>query len=210
MKKITFLFALGLLSYCSGPSEKSSAPVESEAEAAAETPSSSIGKRYGVKSGYFVMHNSMFDGLTMTTYFDDFGAKEMVVTTTNFSGAPENEYDIHLDGFSYKFKEGATTGTKMKWYVPATMDYEKISPEDAKRYKYKELGKESILGKECLKFTMEVGNTPVTGWVWKGIAMKTITKAMGAEFTMEVRELQEEPVDAVKFKVPEGVTFTEI
>lgn len=209
MKKTFHLFFLILVAFaCSG--KKANDFVYENSSVSEKTTTSSKANRYGIKSGYFVVHNSMFEDMAITTYFDNYGAIEMIHTTMDMGMVKYEEFEIHRDGYSYKFKQGEESGTRMKWFPASAANYDAISSSDAKRYKYKEVGKEKILGRECNKFTMEIANTPMTGWVWKGIALKTMTQTMGQEFVLEVKELEEMDIPSEKFELPSGIIFNDI
>ena len=72
--------------------------------------------------------------------------------------------------------------------------------KDGKMYK------ETVAGKECTTYTVEVsqmGQTvKTTVSVWNGIAMKTVADAGGFSMSQKVTEVKEAPVDAAIFEIP--------
>ncbi|MBK7501065.1 MAG: hypothetical protein IPI19_18810 [Ignavibacteriales bacterium] len=100
-------------------------------------------------------------GTKQELYFDDYGAKEVSITSIDLGIAKTKSIDIRIDGFSYTYEEGKTEGTKKAWYVPASTDYSKADPKTLQRYKVKDLGTEIIAGKDCKKFSAEFGGSPI-------------------------------------------------
>ena len=77
--------------------------------------------------------------------------------------------EIRKDGFSYTYEEGKTEGTKKAWYAAASTDYSKADPKTLERYKVKDLGTETVAGKDCKKFSAEFGGAPMVSWTWNNI-----------------------------------------
>jgi hypothetical protein len=165
----------------------------------------SEGHRYGIKSGMVVYNAPM--GMIQTLYFDDFGKKEVTITEMDMGGTKFKTTDIRKDGYNYNFKEGEKTGKKSVWTVQ-NQNYDKLDPEIVKQFKLKDLGNERIAGKECKKFSMEIGSTPSNAWIWNGVLIKSVTSMMGKEFIIEATKVEEGPVPAEVFELPADVTFT--
>jgi len=142
-------------------------------------------------------------------YFDDYGAKEVFITSIDFGIAKSKSIQIRKDGFSYSYEEGKTEGTKTAWYAE-NMDYSKTDPKTMERYKVKDLGTEIIDGKECKKFSAEFGSSPIVTWSWNNIMVKSITKMGGNDFVIEATKIQETSVDPKMFELPADVTFKEM
>jgi hypothetical protein len=73
--------------------------------------------------------------------------------------------------------------------------------------KIKEAGKETILGKECTKYTMEAEQMGMTMsqtvWVWNGIALKSLTDGGQFQFGNEAVKLEENvTIPASTFEIP--------
>ena len=87
-----------------------------------------------------------------------------------------------------------------------SINYLNLTDEVVEKNKIKEVGKETILGKECTTYSLEVsqmGQTAkMTVSVWEGYPMKAITDAMGSVITVKVLEFTEGPVDSSLFDLP--------
>ena len=139
--------------------------------------------------------------ITTTTYFDDFGAKE--ATVMNMMGMEMTQ--INKDGKMYVVNKGERTVQEM----PAqqqSINYLNLTDEVIAKNKIKEVGKETVSGKECTNYTLEMnqmGQTAkATVSVWNGFVMKTTIDAGGFAFTTKVVEVKEGPVDAALFEIP--------
>lgn len=133
-------------------------------------------------------------------YFDDYG---------NLQSSKANTFGMEIstilrDGKTYMVNHSA----KQVQEVPAqeSINYLDLTDEIIAQYKIQEVGKETVAGKDCVKYTMEVsqmGQTlKLTVSVWNGIPMKTVTNANGTEMTATVTEVTEGDVDASLFEVP--------
>ncbi len=74
----------------------------------------------------------------------------------------------------------------------------------------KDLGTETIAGKDCKKFSAEFGGSPIVSWTWNNILIKSVTKMGGADFVIEATKIQDGSVDSKIFELPAGVTFKEM
>jgi hypothetical protein len=210
MKIIHFyLFAaLFALAACKGGKEPQMA---SNKDAVSVTDSGSatnpaLTNRYLIKSGNVFYNGSM--GVKQTLYFDNYGAIEVFTTEMDMGTVKTKVTQIRKEGYQYSFAEGQKTGKKTKW-ITNDINYSKLDPELLKRYKLKDLGTETILGKKCRKYSMETGNTPATVWIWGNIMVKTYTRMGNSDMIIEATKIEEAPVDAVVFEIPSNVTFTE-
>lgn len=210
MKNLLFLlFALTFLFACS---KKEDQKVESTDQQMATTeeapPPPVVNNRYGIKSGIIFYDAPM--NTKQELYFDDFGTKEVSITSIDLGVAKTKSIDIRKDGFSYTYEEGKTEGTKKSWYAPASTDYSKADPKSIERYKIKDLGTETLAGKECKKFSAEFGGSPILSWTWNNILIKSVTKMGGKDFVIEATKIQDGNVDSKIFELPAGVTFKEM
>lgn len=207
MKKLLFfVLALAILIACSKTEEKKVENTDQQTVTTQETPQPVVNHRYGIKSGVIFYDAPM--GTKQELYFDDYGAKELFITSVDLGVAKSKNIEIRKDGFSYNYEEGKTEGTKRAWYV-SDMDYSKADPKTLERYKVKDLGTETIDGKECKKFSAEFGSSPILTWSWNNIMVKSITKMGGKDFVIEATKIQETSVDPKMFETPNGVTFKE-
>jgi len=208
MKKLLFfVVALTVLIACSKTEEKKVESADQETVTTQETQQPVVSRRYEIKSGIVFYDAPM--GTKQELYFDDYGAKELFITSVDLGVAKSKNIEIRKDGFSYMYEEGKAEGQKRKW-ITNDMDYSKADPKTLERYKVKDLGTEVIGGKECKKFSAEFGSSPILTWSWNNIMIKSITKMGGNDFVIEATKIQETPVDSKIFELPDGVTFKEI
>ncbi len=205
MKKMKKLFVptiIALMLYaCGGNTNKQQATGNSQPSATAVT--SEAKGPYKIKSGY--MENKM-GGFSMTQkiWFDDYGAKQYMVTLMGDKEDQYTGYSIIRDGYMYSFKNDTTAGSRMRTGISSSsMDYENMDAKDIERYGVKKTGKETLLGKECDVF--EVSKYDMKVWIWKGIAFKTMMKQM----TTEAVAFHEEPADPKLFEIPKDKVFKE-
>ena len=159
-------------------------------------------KYYGIKSGTIKIEMDMM-GQTVpsTIYFDDYGAKQ--ATSISMMGMEMTQ--INKDGKMYLVNKGEKSVQEMP-QQQEQINYLNLTDEIKAKYKIKEVGKETVAGKECTTYTVEVsqmGQTvKTTVSVWNGIAMKTTADAGGFSMSQKVTEVKEAPVDAAIFEIP--------
>ncbi|MBC8046280.1 MAG: hypothetical protein H7Y00_05750 [Fimbriimonadaceae bacterium] len=213
---------------CKSSSNESNTANISENKVKIELASSetSTGK-YQIKSGMYTtrskndMMSAAMDNSTIV-YFDDYGNKELTenISKIEMSGhkMETHSFSLTIDKMIYNWDADKKTGSKyniedmMNNMMNKNVDYEAMGEELKKQYNYKELGTETILGKECKKISVEVtkGSTAVA-CTWKGITMRSETSMGGMQMIIEVVDLHENAtIDASKLKVPSDVTFTEM
>jgi len=208
MKKLLFfVVALTVLIACSKTEEKKVESADQETVTTQETQQPVVSRRYEIKSGIVFYDAPM--GTKQELYFDDYGAKELFITSVDLGVAKSKNIEIRKDGFSYMYEEGKAEGQKRKW-ITNDMDYSKADPKTLERYKVKDLGTEVIGGKECKKFSAEFGSSPILTWSWNNIMVKSITKMSGNDFVIEATKIQDTSVDPKMFELPNGVTFKEM
>ena len=158
-------------------------------------------KKYGIKSGTITMVSEvMGQKIESTSYFDDYGNLE--ASNTKTFGMEIST--ILRDGKTYMVNHSAKQVQELP--VQESVNYLNLTDEVISKYKIQEVGNETVAGKDCVKYTMEVsqmGQTlKLTVSVWNGIPMKTVTNANGTDVTATVTEVTEEDVDASMFEVP--------
>ena len=158
-------------------------------------------KKYGVKSGTVtVISDMMGEKVENTSYFDDYGAKE--VTEINMMGMKMKQ--LSRDGKMYIINEGEKQVQEMP--AQESINYLNLTPEVIKKYNVKEVGKETVAGKECTKYTAEIEQMGMKAKaevsIWKGYAMKSKVDMGGFAISSEVKEIKEGPVDAKLFDIP--------
>ena len=159
-------------------------------------------KYYGIKSGTIKVEMDMMgQTIPSTIYFDDYGAKQ--ATSINMMGMEMTQ--INKDGKMYLVNKGEKSVQEMP-QQQEQINYLNLTDEVKAKYKIKEVGKETVAGKECTTYTVEVsqmGQTvKTTVSVWNGIAMKTVADAGGFSMSQKVTEVKEAPVDAAIFEIP--------
>jgi len=208
MKKILLaLFALLFIVACSKTEEQKTENPEQQSVTTEQSTNKVVTHRYDIKSGAIYYNAPM--GTKQELYFDDYGAKEVFITSVDLGIAKAKSIEIRKDGFTYKYDEGKTEGTKSSWYTN-DFNYSKPDPKLMERYKVKELGTETIGGKQCKKYSAEFGSTPITSWVWNNIMVKSITNFGGKDMVIEATKIEETSVDQKIFELPAGVTFKEM
>jgi lipopolysaccharide export system protein LptA len=178
---------------------------------------------YPAKSGIVTYEVKLIGDQTQVLYFDDNGKKEARVTTTTFdmgsTKVQSQSIEINADGFLIKYDPEKKTGTKSKYYgslssSSGVTDTSAISAKQKDEYKFKDLGKKTILGKECTGYSMEVMGMQTEAWMWKNILMasKTYLSKDTSKDPMEINAVKIEmdvPVPANVFTVPADVKLTE-
>ena len=172
--------------------------------------------RYELKSGIIKRTMEMFGQKYETTqYFDDNGKVEASLFSMDVQGTTTRMHTITKGDVSTMINLDNKTGRKM------TMPFKPINflnttQEMKDQYKLKELeGEETIAGKPCKKYSMEIEmmgqSVSVTSWVWKGMALKSVSSVGGMTITDEATEIKENvAVDAANFVVPADVTIEEM
>ena len=164
------------------------------------------GQRYGVKSGILTQKSEMGE---TTIYFDNYGALEAQKMKMNFMG---NEMDMTIlrkDGKTYMINASEKQVQEMPDGGMGGNSINFLNLTDAVKSanKIKEVGKETILGKECTKYTMEASQMGMTMtqtvWVWEGIAFKTLTDGGQFTFGNEAVKFEENvEIPASVFEIP--------
>ena len=164
------------------------------------------GQRYGIKSGILTQKSEMGE---TTVYFDNYGAIEAQKMKMNFMG---NEMDMTIlrkDGKTYMINASEKQVQEMPDGGMGGNSINFLNLTDAVKSanKIKEAGKETILGKECTKYTMEASQMGMTMtqtvWVWQGIALKTLIDGGQFTFGNEVVKFEENAtIPASTFDIP--------
>ena len=158
-------------------------------------------KKYGIKSGNAKTETEMMgQKMISMSWFDDYGALE--ASKTEMNGMEITT--LFRDGKTYAIIPSMKRMQEMP--TQESINYLNLTDEVVEKNKIKEVGKETILGKECTTYSLEVsqmGQTAkMTVSVWEGYPMKAITDAMGSTVTVKVLEFTEGPVDPSLFELP--------
>ena len=184
---------------------------------AASNDSGASSRPYNVKSGIVESTVDMMSEQAQTIYFDEYGAKQTIVTDVEVMGHKSRTISITADGWSITYDPAKKEGTRVK--IPAGAaaagglpNPAQFTDEMKKKYKVVELGSRTIAGKEAVGVSMEVMGTPMKVWTWEGIPLRTEIEMGGkAPMVTEVKNLQVDvDVPADKFVVPADVKITEM
>lgn len=170
-------------------------------------------KLYTVKSGIVTMEMDMMgQKVVQEVYFDDYGAKQ--ATVSNFGG--QKSRNIVVDGETVMVNDDAKTATKMPMMGQReTVNFSNLDEKAIKKYKVKELGTETVAGKECKKYevTLFMMGQPQkqTVCVYKGITLKSTSKSDFGSMDQVATKVQENvQIDPSMFTLPAGVKVQEM
>ena len=167
-------------------------------------------KKYGFKSAITKMNTDMMGQTIETTgYIDNYGALECQKVTMDVPGMGKFETAvISKEGKSWQVNY--TMKQVEETPVQEQVNFLELSDADVEKYKIKEIGKETLLGKECTVYSVENEvqgmKANLTVSVYKGIAFKTVTEVQGYKIVITMTEFQEDAMvlpqvfDIPKFK----------
>ena len=169
-------------------------------------------KMYEVKSGIVTMEMDMMGrSIVQEIYFDDYGAKQ--ATMMEFQG--KKLRGVEVKGEMLMIDDAENTAIKLPAMMMGGGSNEKInfldkSDKNIRRNKIKEIGTETLLGRECTKYTVAVymmGQVmKQTVWIYKGITLKTSINTDFGEMVQQASNLVEDvEIPAATFEVPEGL-----
>ncbi len=181
---------------------------------------------YAVKSGVYTMSMAFGDNEMVTEYyFDNYGLKTAQVSEGGFGmmGGQQGKTRTitDKDGAQIQINDEAKTATKMPSFGGmgfgggrAQINWNKLTDEVKKANNIKELGKETIAGKECTKYSMTTegfqGPQEQTVWIYKGIQLKNEMSSDFGTFGATCKKFEEKDVPASMFEVPAGVKVEEL
>ena len=170
-------------------------------------------KLYTVKSGIVTMEMDMMgQKIVQEVYFDDYGAKQ--ATLSDFGGMKSRS--IVVDGETVMVNDDEKTAMKMPMMGQReTVNFSNLDEKAIKKYKVKELGTETVAGKECKKYevTLFMMGQPQkqTVWVYKGITLKSSSKSDFGDMNQTATKIQENvEIPASMFTLPAGVKVEEM
>ena len=170
-------------------------------------------KLYTVKSGIVTMEMDMMgQKIVQEVYFDDYGAKQ--ATLSDFGGMKSR--NIVVDGETVMVNDDEKTAMKMPMMGQReTVNFSNLDEKTIKKYKVKELGTETVAGKECKKYdvTLFMMGQPQkqTVWVYKGITLKSSSKSDFGDMNQTATKIQENvEIPASMFTLPAGVKVEEM
>lgn len=170
-------------------------------------------KLYSVKSGIVTMEMDMMgQSIVQEIYFDDYGAKK--ATVANFGG--QKSRTIVVDGENIMINDDEKTAMKMPMMgQQETVNFSNLDEKTIKKFKVKDLGKETVAGKECTKYEVTVfmmgQPQKQTVWVYKGITLKSSSRSdFGDMVQTATKILENVEIPASMFVVPAGVKVEEM
>ena len=144
--------------------------------------------------------------IPMTEYRDDYGKK--VCTKMEIMGG---EMGYIMNGDKAYMVNYSQRQYMVSNQPKEEIDYNEMTPEAIEKFKIKATGTGKFLGKDCTIYTSEMeaeGQTfKMEAWVYKGIALKTITKMDNGQASDQriATSIEENPViPANVFEVPTG------
>ena len=179
---------------------------------------------YGVKSGVYTMSMDMMGNEMITEYyFDNYGLKTAQVREgggmMGMGAEGKTRTITDKDGSQIQINDEAKTATKMPSFGGmgfgggAQINWNKLTDEVKKQNNIKELGKETIAGKECTKYSMTTegfqGPQEQTVWIYKGIQLKNEMSSDFGTFGATCKKFEEKDVPASMFEGPAGVKVEE-
>ena len=144
--------------------------------------------------------------------FDDYGAKK--ATISNFGGNKMRM--LVIDGSNVMVNDAEKTAIRMPMMGQGeTVNFLNLDEKTVKKYKVKELGTETVAGKECKKYSITVfmmgQPQKQTVWVYKGITLKSSASSDFGEMVQVATKVQENvEMPASTFTLPEGVEVQEM
>ena len=170
-------------------------------------------KLYTVKSGIVTMEMDMMgQKVVQEIYFDDYGVKQ--ATLSDFGGRKSR--NIVVDGATVMVNDEEKTAMKMPMMGQReNVNFSNLDEKAIKKYKVKELGTETVAGKECKKYevTLFMMGQPrkQTVWVYKGITLKSSSSSDFGDMTQTATKIQEDvEIPASMFTLPAGVKVEEM
>lgn len=165
---------------------------------------------YEVKSGIVTMEMEMMGRkVVQEIYFDDYGAKQAMMMEMR----GKKMRAVEVDGEYIVIDDETMTAFRM----PAMgmggnerINFLDKSEKNIKKNKIKELGTETVAGKECTKYSVAVfmmGQVVKQHvWVYKGITLKTSISTDFGEMGMTATSIVEDvEIPSETFEVPEGI-----
>ena len=173
---------------------------------------------YGVKSGVIVTSMDMMGNEMVTeTYFDNYGLLTATVSEGGgfmMGGGEGKTRQITVDGVQYRVNDAEKTATKMPDFGGGMgfgggrpqINWNKLTDQVMKDNGIKELGKETIAGKECTKYSMTMDmmgqSMEQIVWIYKGIQLQNSMSTDMGDFGQKCKKFEEKDVEASMFQLP--------
>lgn len=157
---------------------------------------------YGIKSASLKIVTEMMEQkVEGDVWFDDYGAVQ--ATVTKVAGTAINT--IIREGKTYSV-DYAAKQVRESPIQQESINYLNITDEVIEKYNLKVIGKDTVAGKECIKYSMVISqmgqSVKAIVSVWNGYPMKMVNTIGSMVITVAVKEFIEGPVDASHFEIP--------
>lgn len=172
--------------------------------------------KYGIKSGIIESKYDLFDGLIVGRQiitFDDYGQKVSNYVTSIIKNIPVKSIDISITkgGETFNFNPSYKRVSSHGLFSSPDINFKNITPEIRDEYNLKEMGKEIICGKLCIKYSTGKDKYDLIGhyWVWEGIILKVelVDELRGKIFVVAEKIVENCDVQISTFDVPTDIVF---
>ena len=167
--------------------------------------------RCELKSG-IIKFDAVTQGIKVETtqYFDDYGKKQAAVAVVDQGMVKTETKTLQFEDTIYQINVALKMGQKIV-SPEKPINYLQLTPDVIEKYKILELGKETVAGRQCIRYSEQItlmGQTVnVDVWIWKGVALKSIMKLGDTEIMNQTAtEVQEDAtIDPKMFEIPADV-----
>lgn len=214
MKKkqyLVFVFSLLIMVSCGGKKESNNNLDTIKTDSTEQTVNSNNQGPYKIEKGTITYEmETMGMKSIINLYWKDFGKTSCNETIIEMMGVKSTNVVLTKDGYVISYDLTSKTGRKTLIPNETSVDYGNLNTEMMQKMNIKEEGKEDILGKPCVIYSMDYMGMKSKTWVWNGIALKTESKAAGMPMSMIVKSMDvDNDPPAEKFEIPAGVKITD-
>jgi len=169
-------------------------------------------RTFDEKSGVIEMKMSMM-GMepTMTTYFDDYGAKTSVIVRMEVMGQTVVQHSISTGNVTVQWDDQTMQGTRTtgrSGNQAALTEYMQMDAARRKRLNYTELEQKEVLGKVASGFSVDTGGVTIKIWHWRNIPVYMEAETQGQTAFFEATRIDvPSTVDPSVFVVPKDVAI---
>ncbi len=154
-----------------------------------------------------------------TIYFDEYGTKRRVETTTVIYAKGERvsttQVIIDVDGYSYSYNPEKKTGYRTKTnrnLNPTQIDFSKIDANTMQQFGIQKQGTEIIAGKLCTVYTISYDAMNFNGVysIWNNLPLREISKTLDFGYEYVATKVEENvSVNNLWFQIPSEIDFQE-
>lgn len=214
-------FAATTLVSCGGKSDAPGTADSTKNATGTQTASAPAGSKFKMKAGIAEGTMEMMgQKVQIKMAFDDWGNKMMNETSGEMMGQKMHQVNITKDNMTYVLDMTKKTGQSMA-AKPDDMNFANMTPEELKAKGIKEIGKETVNGKECIVYEIDpnavapkqpqgAGAPPQPDmkgkfWVWNNFPIKM---EMGKMMKMEMTKIEETTPPANVFEIPADIKMS--